>query len=145
MSFRRRHRWTRRLLVGLAFGLLAAPAQAKALPPGPGNDDSATAAALQQASDPYLTDIPSRPAVASGATGPDGTVVSTSGETLTTPVRPDDRADRFTVTGGEVATVSDDGFAVDWENGFTIGLGALAIALALGIAAAYLRRPRIAL
>ena len=64
---------------------------------------------------------------------------------VSTVVRPDDRAERFTVAGGQIATVSDDGFAVDWENGITIGLGALAAALALAIAAAYLRRPRVAL
>ena len=73
MSFRRRHRWTRRILVGLAFGLLVAPAQAKPLPTGPGHDDSAVAAAAQQSADPYLTDIPARPAVVD-PTGPDGTV-----------------------------------------------------------------------
>jgi hypothetical protein len=142
MSFRRRHRWTRRFLVGLAFGLIVAPAQARPLPAGPGHDDSAVAASVQQATDPYLTDIPSRPATA--VSGPDGTVVSTSSEVIVA-VRPDDRAERFTVTGGVPAATADDGFAVDWENGVTIGLGALAIALALGFAVAYMRRPRIAL
>ena len=78
MSFRRRHRWTRRFLVGLAFGLLVAPAQAA----GPGNGDSATAAALQQVSDPYLTDIPSRPLEATSAAGPDGTTPATPVEVV---------------------------------------------------------------
>ena len=140
MSFRRRHRWTRRFLVGLAFASLAAPAQAA----GPGNGDSATAAAVQQVSDPYLTDIPSRP-LATSAAGPDGTAPATPAAAVSTVVRPDDRAERFTVTGGEVATASGDGVAVNWEDGVTIGLGALAAALALAIAAAYLRRPRVAL
>jgi hypothetical protein len=143
MSFRRRHRWTRRILVGVAFGLLVAPAQAKPLPTGPGHDDSAVAASAQQAADPYLTDIPSRPVVADPS-GPDGTALTTSGEVVTA-VRPDDRAVRFTVTGGEVALATDDGFVLDWDEGFTIGLGALAIALALGFAVAFLRRPRVAL
>ena len=144
MSFRNRHRWYRRLVLGLAFGLLAVPAQAKPLPAGPGHDDTAVAAAAQQAGDPYLTDIPSRPLVVD-PTGPDGTALSTSSDAVATPVRPDDRAERFTVTGGEAAVVADNGSAVDWDNGFTIGLGALALALALGIAVALLRRPRIAL
>ena len=142
MSFRRRHRWTRRILVGLAFGLLVVPAQAKPLPTGPGHDDSAAAPAAQQSADPYLTDIPARPAVVD-PTGPDGTSLTTSAEVVT--VRPDDRAARFTVAGGEVAAAADDGFVVDWDEGFTIGLGAIAIALALGFAVAILRRPRVAL
>lgn len=145
MSFRNRHRWYRRLVLSLAFGLLAVPAQAKPLPAGPGHDDTAVAAAAaQQAGDPYLTDIPSRPLVVD-ATGPDGTSLTTPGDAVATPVRPDDRAERFTVSGGEVAVVADNGSAVDWDNGLTIGLGALALALALGIAVALLRRPRIAL
>jgi hypothetical protein len=127
-------------VVGLAFGLLVAPAQAA----GPGNGDAATAAAVQ-VSDPYLTDVPSRPLEATSAAGPDGLAPVTPVAIVSTVVRPDDRAERFTVAGGQIATVSDDGFAVDWENGITIGLGALAAALALAIAAAYLRRPRVAL
>jgi hypothetical protein len=140
MSFRRRHRCARRLVVGLAFGLLVAPAQAKPLPTGPGNGDSTTAATVQ-VSDPYLTDIASRPVEAT-ASGPDG--IAATPLPVATSVRPDDRPERFTVTGGEVAAATDDGFAVDWENGITIGLGALVAALALALAAA-LRRPRVAL
>ena len=141
MSFWSRRRWTRRALVGLAFGLLVAPAQAKPLPTGPAHDDSAVAAAAQQ--DPYLTDIPARPAVVDPA-GPDGTIL-TSSAVAAAVVRPDDRAERFTVTGGDVVPAGDDGFAVEWDEGFTIGLGAIAIALALGFAVAFLRRPRVAL
>jgi hypothetical protein len=65
--------------------------------------------------------------------------------TDTTPVRPDDRADRFVVGDGTpAAPVTDgDGFTVDWESGLPIGVGALALVLALGLAVTYLRRPRI--
>ena len=35
-----------------------------------------------------------------------------------------------------------DGF--DWENGLTVGFGALALAFGLGMALMYARRPRIA-
>ena len=63
------------------------------------------------------------------------------------PVRPDDRVDRFVVGDGTpTAPVADgDGFTVDWADGLTVGLGALALVLALGVAVAYMRRPRIAL
>ena len=118
-----------------------ASAQAKSLPTGPGHDDSAVAAAAQQ--DPYLTDIPARPAVVDPA-GPDGTTLTSSADAAAV-VRPDDRAERFTVTGGDVVPAGDDGFALEWDEGFTIGLGAIAIALALGFAVAFLRRPRVAL
>ena len=64
-----------------------------------------------------------------------------------TTVRPDDRSDRFVVGDGTPApaTTADDGFALDWENGVTVGLGGLAIVLALALALSYTRRPRIAL
>lgn len=141
MSFRRRHWWTRRLVLGLAFGLLVAPAQAQT-PSGPGHDDSARAAALQVVVDPS-TDIPARPSTSSGS-GPDGTIVDTS-SVGAAQIRPDDRGERFTVTGGEVGSTADDGFAVDRQQGVTIGLSALLVALAIGLAAAFLRRPRVAL
>ncbi len=144
MSFWSRHRWTRRILVGLAFGLLVAPAQATPLPTGPGHDDSAVAAAAQQPADIYLTDIPSRPAVLDPA-GPDGTALTGSTPIVAAVSRPDDRAERFTVTGGEPVFAADDGLTLDLNNGLTIGLSVLGIALALGIAVAFLRRPRIAL
>jgi hypothetical protein len=150
MSFRRRHRWTRRILLGLACAALVAPAaEAKVRPFGPGHDDSAVAAGQAGVADfsgangdPYLTDIASRPAEAV-ATGPDGTIVSSSGEIA--PVRPDDRADRFVVGDATpAATTVDDGSTLNWENGLTYGIGALALALALGLAVATLRRPRLA-
>lgn len=144
MSFRNKHRWTRRILIGLACGLIVAPAQARP-DAGPGLAGDGGAARAQQATDPYLTDVPSRPTVAgvTGVTGPDGAFSGPIGAVATT--RPDDRVERFTVTGGGPVTAADDGFAIDVADGFTIGLGALAVALALGIAAAYLRRPRVAL
>ena len=63
-----------------------------------------------------------------------------------TPARPDDRIDRFVVDDvPPVAPATDgDGFTFDWENGLTVGFGALALAFGLGIALMYMRRPRIA-
>jgi hypothetical protein len=62
------------------------------------------------------------------------------------PARPDDRVDRFVVGDGTPAAPAStgDGVTLDWENGLTIGIGALAFALALGLGVAYMRRPRIA-
>ena len=62
------------------------------------------------------------------------------------PARPDDRVDRFVVGDGTPAVPAStgDGVTLDWENGLTIGIGALAFALALGLGVAYMRRPRIA-
>jgi hypothetical protein len=63
------------------------------------------------------------------------------------PARPDDRGDRFVVGDGTpAAPVTDsDGFTVDWENGLVVGGGTLAIVLALALALAYMRRPKIAI
>ena len=62
----------------------------------------------------------------------------------TTALRPDDRAERFPIvdTRPPVPATGGDGF--DWENGLTVGFGALALAFGLGMALMYARRPRIA-
>lgn len=60
--------------------------------------------------------------------------------------RPDNRADRF--TPGDVAsptTVEVAGDSRDWDGLVTVGFGAIALGLALGLAFGYLRRPRLAL
>ena len=62
----------------------------------------------------------------------------------TTALRPDDRPVRVPIvdTRPPVPATGGDGF--DWENGLTVGFGALALAFGLGMALMYARRPRIA-
>jgi hypothetical protein len=141
MSFWRKHRWTRRFLIGVAFAVMVAPAQAR---PAPDATLGGGAAGYQlpdfsgASVDPYLTDPTPRPGEA--GSGPDGTTVVSGA-----PTRPDDRAVRFVVPAAAPAASTDgDGSAIGWESGLTYGSAALAFALALGIAVAYLRRPRLA-
>jgi hypothetical protein len=59
-------------------------------------------------------------------------------------VRPDDVADRF--AHSDVATVtatSDGSWRVEWDDALTLGIGSVVLALALGLALGYLRRPRL--
>jgi hypothetical protein len=168
MSFRRRHRWTRRTLIGLAFAVMAAPASALPLETAgselglPPQDTTLTSpsvlgeAVKSQTSAPVVPDVIER-AVATHlrtvdpVTGiPASAGIPLPGDAFIvdpTTARPDDRADRFVVGDGTPApvTVADDGFALDWEHGVTVGLGGLAIVLAIALALSYMRRPRIAL
>jgi hypothetical protein len=61
-------------------------------------------------------------------------------------VRPDDRADRFTISqaGPErlAASTTDSGFS--WNDGVTIGIGALVLVLALALGFGLVRRPKVA-
>ena len=60
-------------------------------------------------------------------------------------VRPDDRADRF--AHSDVASqpqLASGGSGFEWNDGLTVGIGALVLALGLGLALGYLRRPRLA-
>ena len=60
--------------------------------------------------------------------------------------RPDDKADRFAVSDVPTPTqVSSDGWSIEWNEAVTVGIGALVVLLALGLAFGYLRRPRLAL
>jgi hypothetical protein len=60
--------------------------------------------------------------------------------------RPDDRSSRFTPADGVTpATVEVAGDSRDWNGLLTVGFGAIALGLALGLAFGYLRRPRLAL
>jgi len=100
--------------------------------------------------DPFIVDVPVtgaheglRRTVGAGQPIPDAfeRAVARSGEG--TPVRPDDRADRFVVGDSPPpASVADgDGFSVDWDNGVPFAIGGLALVLALGLTVAYVRRP----
>ena len=62
----------------------------------------------------------------------------------TTAVRPDDRPVRTPIIDTRPAVPATGGNGFDWENGLTVGFGALALAFGLGMALMYARRPRIA-
>jgi len=143
MTFRRRHRWFRRFALGLAFATFAAPAAARPDESGGGSGlvkehAAVTAGAIQ---DPYLTDAFVRQGESLG--GPDGGAQLSSGGAG---VRPDDRADRFAhsdVTPPH-AEPAGSGSSVEWDGALTVGIGAVVLALALGLALGYIRRPRLA-
>ena len=62
-------------------------------------------------------------------------------------VRPDDLGDRFAHSDvpvrAELATDSGSGF--EWNDALTVGIGGVVLAIGLGLAFGYLRRPRLAL
>lgn len=59
--------------------------------------------------------------------------------------RPDNRADRFSPADGVSPTRVEVSGSTEWDSVLTFGIGALTLALALGLALGYLRRPRLAL
>ena len=153
MSSRRRHHWTRRILLGLAFAVVVAPAEARP------TASAGPELGLQQPQTKQLrvisylshgltaADALDPRTVGLGQASPDAVERAVARTPDGAPVRPDDRFDRFAV--GDVpppAAVADGaGFSIDRENGLTFGIGGLALVLALGLAVAYLRRqPRIA-
>ena len=120
MAFRRRNRWFRRLAVGLAFASFAAPAAAR-------NDLAApvTGAAIEN---PYG---PALPRQGEAQVGPDGgSPVSAAAVTPALEVR--------------VSQPVESTWAPTRNEAISLGLGALALALAVGLAIGYTRRPRIA-
>ena len=59
--------------------------------------------------------------------------------------RPDDRADRFAHSNVQTPLeVSSSGSTFEWNDALTVGIGALVLALGLGLAFGFLRRPRLA-
>ena len=126
------------------------------------------AAAAEAIHDPYLTDVFVRQGESLG--GPDGgpqssqsvlgesvksqqagpqllnqrqleTLAAESGASAAT--RPDDRADRF--AHSDVASQPDTASTVESHDGFmTVGIGALMLALALGLGVAFVKRPKLA-
>ena len=59
--------------------------------------------------------------------------------------RPDDKADRFAHSNVQAPLeVSSSGSTFEWNDALTVGIGALVLALGLGLALGYLRRPRLA-
>jgi len=127
MTYRRRHRWLRRLALGLAFAAFASPAAAKFDEGG-----------RQAATDPYLTDVFVRQVESLG--GPDGTNAG-----LSASARPDDLAARFAHSDvGIRSEPASGGRSVEWDDGVSLTIGGIVLALALGLGFAYMKRPRLA-
>ena len=118
MSHRSRIRWFRRLAVGLAFAAFAAPAAAR---------PDAQGGAVQPV-DPYLTDVFVRPGEAQP--GPDGGVAVGASAVDAAAVRQ--------------AQPADSGWSPQRSDAVALGIGILGLALGLGLAVGYARRPRIA-
>jgi hypothetical protein len=59
-------------------------------------------------------------------------------------VRPDDRADRFAISDAGSPATSSVNTSVSWDGAVTLGLGTLVLVLALGLGIGHIRRPRIA-
>ncbi len=60
--------------------------------------------------------------------------------------RPDDKADRF--AHSDVAPqpeLASGGSNIEWNEAFTLGIGALVLMLGVGLGLSYLRRPRLSL
>jgi hypothetical protein len=129
------------------------------------------AAAAEAIHDPFLTDVFVRPGESLG--GPDGgpqvsqsvlgeavksrqaepqllnqrqleTLAAEDGASAAT--RPDDRADRF--AHSDVASqpnLAGTGSTVEWHDGYTtLGIGAIVLALALGLGLRFVKRPKLA-
>lgn len=120
MTHRRRNRWYRRLALGLAFATFATPAAAR--------PDAHGAGIATQPADPYLTDVFVRQGEAQA--GPDGGAVVSSSTADVASVRQ--------------AQPVDTGWAPQRSDAVALGIGILGLALALGLAVGYTRRPRIA-
>ena len=60
--------------------------------------------------------------------------------------RPDNRADRFALSDvpSRQQLASSSGSSFEWNDALTVGIGGLVLALGLGLALGYLRRPRLA-
>jgi len=172
MTYRRRHRWLRRLALGFAFAAFASPAAATIEDVGGGSSyvqaggwsgyvDSASgvplSAGLVPAEETEITVIPylshgvlgeaSKSAVAAEPFVPGVTDFPTrTAPRVSTPR--DGHLDRFAIEQPRVAgqpsraTTS----AREWNDSLAlaIGGGALALALALGLGIGYLSRPRLA-
>lgn len=120
MTFRRRNRWFRRLAMGLAFATFAAPAAAR--------NDLAAPATSGAIENPYG---PALPRQGEAQTGPDGgSPVSAAAVAPTSEVR--------------ASQAVESTWAPTRNEAISLGLGALALALAVGLTIGYTRRPRIA-
>jgi hypothetical protein len=136
MSFRRRHRWLRRLAVGLA--LVTAVGGGRVSVAAAKFEEGA--AVRNAATDPYLTDVFVRPGESVGA--PDGIASSPT----VSSARPDDDGARFahSSVAPQPELAGSSGWTFDQDEALALGLGAIVLGLGLGLAIGHLRRPRLA-
>lgn len=140
MSYRRRHRWFRRMALGLAFASVVFAGRVSVA--AAKFDEGTGTAAPAAIADPYLTDVSVRPGESLG--GPDGSGIALAGSIG---ARPDDQAVRFVhsdVSPGPQPVSADGGSTFDWDSALRLGAGAIVLALGLGLALGYLRRPKLA-
>jgi hypothetical protein len=154
MSYRRRHRWFRRMALGLAFATAVfagrvsvaaakyddgATSQLQIQSAVVQGEDAKSKVAASIASDPYLTDVFVRQGESIGA--PDGITTLSTGS-----ARPDDRADRFSHVDGALQPelAGSNRWTFEWDDALMIGIGGFVLVLGLGLALGYLRRPRLA-
>ena len=172
MTYRRKHRWLRRLALGFAFAVFASPAAAKFEDVGSGSSyvqaggwsglvDSASgvplSAGLVPAEEAGITVIPylsqgilggetSQTVAAAEPFVPGVTDFPRSATLRATPS--DGHLDRFSIEQPRVAGQSSRATSstLEWNDGqaLAVGGGALALALALGLGIGYLSRPRLA-
>lgn len=139
MSYRRRHRWFRRMALGLAFASVLVAGRASVATAKISED--ASRSYYVAAADPYLSDVFVRPGESLG--GPDGATSALEVQAAST--RPDDQANRFAHSEivpqpGPASSSS----TIEWSSALTVGIGAFVLVLALGLAFGYVRRPRLA-
>ena len=126
----RRKRWVRRFAIGVALAAFASPAAAKPDEGGAGGSGAATASRAAAVRPDDRADR---------FTGVEQTLIASNA------TRPDDRADRFAISDGvSTAASHSTDTSVSWDSAVKLGLGALVLVLALGLAVGYMRRPRLA-
>ncbi|MGZ8782953.1 MAG: hypothetical protein ACXWZB_05590 [Gaiellaceae bacterium] len=149
MSYRRRHRWFRRMALGLAFATAIFAGQASVAvakvhegtnSSGHVTIDLVQAAAAEKIHDPFPLN---------GVLGaPDGDTIAFANGIETQQVavaRPDDQANRFAHSYvAAQPTPVDSSSSFDWSDTLTLGLSGLALGLGLVLAIGYLRGPRLA-
>lgn len=137
MSYRRRHRWFRRMALGLAFASVLVAGRASVAAAKISED--ASRSYYVAAADPYLSDVFVRPGESLG--GPDGVASALQAAGA----RPDDLANRFAhseiVSQPQPANSSS---TIEWGSALTVGIGAFVLVLGLGLAVGYIRGPRLA-
>ena len=170
MTYRRRHRWLRRLALGFAFAAFASPAAAKVDDVGGGSSyvqaggwsglvDSASGVPLSAGLVGAETEITVIPYLSQGVLG-EAAKSAVAAEPFVpgvsdfpTPTAPPvttlrDGHDRFSIEqprlAGQPSRATSS--AREWNDSLAlaIGGGALALALALGLGIGYLSRPRLA-
>jgi hypothetical protein len=156
MSYRRRHRWFRRLALGLAFASVMFAGRASV---AAAKTDEVTKDAHQTQVIPYLSHGVLTQAdadVAASAAQPQKPRLSPyiplfmerdfSAWQTDVPVRPDDVADRFSHSDvvSRVEPTNGDNWRLEWTDALPLGIGVIVLAIALGLALGHLRRPRLA-